>query len=384
VSATLLSAREVLLRAREVLEPAGVAYKCAASLGALGIINSGLPSYSQAGKFITVYCSDADQAVGLAAELDAATFGLAGPEVPYDLPFRTGGLVFYRYGSFAGTTIRDPRGRWRPDRREAGGAVPSWVANPFPQVAPGADDDGPIGLRFLVTQALAQRGKGGVYEALDLDAQPARLCILKEGRRHGETQWDGSDGFRRVGHEATALRDLLRRGVPVPQVLGEFEQGGNRYVALEKLDGEPLVRRRGHRTNRRPWPLVGRISREIVKLLQQIHDAGWVWRDCKPDNLLLGQDRIRPIDFEGACRIDETSVIPWGSIAYTPRHILAGNGRQAGWQEDDFAAAVATFQLGTGVVPSPSKTDWASHLLKARCPARLRDQLLSVLTPTPS
>ena len=38
-----------------------------------------------------------------------------------------------------------------------------------------------------------QRGKGGVYQALDLNVNPPRLCLIKEGRKHGELTWDGRD-----------------------------------------------------------------------------------------------------------------------------------------------------------------------------------------------
>ena len=67
-----------------------------------------------------------------------------------------------------------------------------------------------IGIDLLPFKALAQRGKGGVYQAADLLVSPARLVIMKEGLRHGETDWLGQDGFRRSQHEGRVLRSLLR------------------------------------------------------------------------------------------------------------------------------------------------------------------------------
>jgi hypothetical protein len=380
ISATILSAGDVLDRARAVLDRAGVAYKCTETLGVVALLNTGLPSYSQTGKFITVYCRNADEAVGLAAELDAATAGLPGPEAPFDLPYRRGGLVYYRYGSFSAHTVRDPQGRWRADRREAGFAVPSWIKNPFPEAEPPNDSDGPLGLTYLVTRALAQRGKGGVYEALDLDASPARLVILKEGRPHGETQWDGTDGFWRIGYEAAVLRDLRAHDVSVPDVLAEFSQGGNHYVVLEKIAGAPLLDRNPRRTRRLTWRETRAVSNRLDEILDRIHAAGWVWRDCKPDNLLCEGDRLRPIDFEGACPTHQTEVVPWGTFAYTPRAIAEGERRTSGWLEDDFSAAAVLFRLGTGAPPDPEAQDRTARLARSRCPAEMlayREQALA-------
>ncbi len=39
---------------------------------------------------------------------------------------------------------------------------------------------------ILAYEAISQRGKGGVYRALDISVSPIRLCVLKEGRKDGK------------------------------------------------------------------------------------------------------------------------------------------------------------------------------------------------------
>src|SRR5207247_634689 len=71
---------------------------------------------------------------------------------------------------------------------------------------------------FHVLRALVQRGKGGVYQAIDAQSNPPRLCLLKEGRKHGEVSWDGRDGAWRVRNEERVLSQLLNHGMNVPKV----------------------------------------------------------------------------------------------------------------------------------------------------------------------
>ena len=100
---------------------------------------------------------------------------------------------------------------------------------------------GLISHNLLVLKAKAQRGKGGVYEAIDLSVSPARSVIIKEGRRNGETAWDGKDGYARIKHESRVLRMLGAAGIPVAQIFHEFSRDGNLYLVLEKIVGRPLL-----------------------------------------------------------------------------------------------------------------------------------------------
>src|SRR5205814_9646725 len=132
-------------------------------------------------------------------------------------------------------SIRAPGGRRYRDQRAPGQAVPRWLEDPFRKPrSKNSKWRGLISRNLLVFKAKAQRGKGGVYEAVDLTVLPVRRAIIKQGRRHGETNWDGRDGHALVKHEARVLRKLRKAGLPVPQVLREFTKDRNRYLVLEQ------------------------------------------------------------------------------------------------------------------------------------------------------
>jgi Protein kinase domain len=389
VSATILSAHEVFGCIYPILRKSEVLFKVPCRLELLIFLNSGIPNFSQVGKFVTVYPQREGEAVDLARELHEATRGLTGPKIPFDVPYRKNSLVFYRYGSFSQAfrkstrgVIIDPAGRTHRDVRDRVHAVPKWLSDPFQQrrrkrifrIA------SPIGSDFLPFKALAQRGKGGVYEAVDLSVSPARLVIVKEGRRHGETDWLGHDGFARTQHEARVLRLLRQRGLPVPEVIREFSKCGNRYLILQKIPGCALLPQHRKQPRRHSWRRAMTLLNQLRQLLKAIHAAGYVWRDCKPDHIFISGGKIFLIDFEGACRISDTGVLPWGSHPYLPTiYRKQFGGRRPGTLEDDYALGVILFQFLSGKFPPTSARSRAAIYQRTRCPDHLRIEIQRLL-----
>lgn len=387
VSATVLSAAEVLSRVQPVLRKYDAFFKVPSRPELLASLNSGLPEFSQIGKFLTVYPCSTAEATSLARELHLATRGLPGPRIPFDAPYRPGSLVHYRYGAFRRSTrnrggvIRHPSGRWLPDQRAHGRAVPAWLEDPFQRARnKPLLRRGPIGLELIAYKARMQRGKGGVYEALDLSVSPARRVILKEGRRHGETDWLGRDGYARIKHEARVLRSLRKAGLPVPHIFREFVQNGNRYLVLERIAGRPIIPFARKHPRQFSWRRAQKILERLSPILSRMHAAGWVWRDCKPSHIFFHRGQLRLIDFENACRMNENRVSPWGSPDYVSPAIAKNFRRRAGTTEDDYAIGVIAFQFGTGKFPPVEKRRRAALYRRTKCPDLLRKKIDRLLT----
>lgn len=366
VPATVLTAGEVLGAVAPLLQRRGVLYKATATLEELEMLNSGIHyGYSQVGKFLTVYPRDEGEAVLLARALHRLTRGMEAPAVPFDLLYRGGGCVYYRYGAFRALgveggadadahVIRDPEGRLVPDRRDRA-EPPPWVADPLALRRPRRPKTpaaSPLKTTYRAFRALAQRGRGGVYHAVDLSAAPPRLCVLKEGRRAGEMGLDGRDGFWRVRHEARVLASLVRAGVEVPRPYGSFEAEGHYYVAAEFVAGESLDALLGRRRRRLPVAEALRCGESLARLVARIHEAGWVWRDCKPGNVVVTEGgRLRPLDFEGACRVGSPDPLPWGTPAFAPPESGAESRGRSRLPEDLYALGAVVYFLLAGRTP---------------------------------
>jgi hypothetical protein len=366
VPATVLTAGRVLQTVAPLLRRRGVLYKAPASLAELDKLNCGLfYGYSQVGKFLTVYPRTNEEALLLAEGLYQLTRRMTTPAVPFDMKYRADGCVYYRYGAFKVLeveglngertyAIRDPEGNLVPDTRDSA-IMPGWAPDPFlcererEAHAPAVT---PLRTTFKAFRALAQRGRGGVYQALDLSVTPPRLCILKEGRRNGEVGWDGRDGFWRVRHEGRVLAALRGVGVNVPRVLSSFKAEENYYIAVEFIEGESLDHWLSRRRRRLAVSVALRCAVELARLVSRVHAAGWVWRDCKPGNVRITKGgEFRLLDFEGACTIESPDPMPWGTPAYSPPEGNDAFRGQSRLPEDLYALGATIYLLLAGRPP---------------------------------
>lgn len=153
--------------------------------------------------------------------------------------------------------------------------------------------------RFLVDAPLGAGGHGIVLLATDpVLGRPVALKLLREA-----TQAD-AERRRRFLREAQTMAKLVHENIIVVHEVGTHE--GQDYVAMEYVAGSTLAR----------WQ-VGRSWRDIVGLYVRVgrglafaHDAGFVHRDFKPENVLVGDDgRVRVTDFGLAAMIDGNAAI---------------------------------------------------------------------------
>ena len=401
VSATVLTANDTLEKIAPLLQRRGPMFKAPISLQELNRINAGIYyGYTQIGKVITVYPRDDEELIFLAECLHDLTAGMIAPAVPFDLRLHPDSCIYYRYGGFERLeiedpdgrrllAIRDPNGRLVPDLRDTEMARPDWVSDPFaarrrdlsapPLVTP-------LQTTYRAFQALTQRGKGGVYRAYDLSRTPPRLCILKEGRRGGEVGWDGRDGVWRVRHEERVLRSLSAAGIAAPRVYSSFEAEQNYYLVTECLRGETLQSFLHRRRRRLPVSVGIRYARRLATLLSRIHSTGWAWRDCKPTNLIISRrGELRPLDFEGACPVDQPDPSPWGTPGFIPpefREDPAAGRVESRVPEDLYALGALIYLLLTGEIPD-SENFRPLRKLRRGVPAAICDLVSELLSPVP-
>ncbi len=127
------------------------------------------------------------------------------------------------------------------------------------------------------------------------------------------------------------------------------------------------------------WRRAQKILDQIEPLLQAVHAAGWVWRDCKPSHIFVDRAAVRLIDFEIACRIGDRRASPWGSTDYLPPGQREKSRRCPGTLEDDYALGVIAFQFMCGQFPPRGARKRASFYRRAGCPASLRSRIENLL-----
>lgn len=368
VSATRLSAPEVVHRTAAVLVRAGCAFKTARDLQTVEEMTSGNYDRAQCGKIVTVYPRDDDQLRELAARLDDATAGLPGPAILSDRPYRKGSLVHYRFGGFSGVPVlsndgsfevrlRAPDGTLTDDHRKAWFSPPPWAPLPFPG-EPGrpatAQGAKPVLLadRFVVREAIRHSARGGVYRALD--QRTGAEVVVKQARAHVAVNVTGEDAracLRREAANLTALSGLCT------ELVASFEEDGHAFLVQSLVPGQPLtswVTERRAEPGFVPVPQVLALARKLGELLDAVHRRGLVYQDFTPNNIMVTpEDRLVLIDAEWATtpgtRILRAHTPGFGAPEQTAEPRV---GPAYGTEVDRYALGGVLYFLATGIPPS--------------------------------
>jgi hypothetical protein len=261
-----------------------------------------------------------------------------------------------------------PREAPRPTPVPEAAAPPGAEAGEFP---PGTS----VG-SYQIERCLGTGGMGAVYLAHRTGLEePVALKVMLPALLLDETA------------QEIFLREIeITRSLRHPNIVGLLDFGkheGRFYFALEycaRGSAEALRRARGGRLS---LPLVLHIASDALEGLAAAHDAGFVHRDLKPDNLLLTEDgRARIADFglaksfqqSGLSGMTATGAIA-GTFYYMPREQLTSF-RSVRPVSDVWSMAATLYNLLTGSYARdfPPEVDPLSVILRGGCvPLRRRD-----------
>lgn len=177
--------------------------------------------------------------------------------------------------------------------------------------------------------------------------RPDRSVVAKSSRDQDDFRW----GLERFSQEA---KSLARFDHPnVARAFRYFTAQGTGFLVMEYIDGGPL----GEMLLSKGTLSQAEIERHVLPVLdglEQLHDAGLLHRDVKPDNIVLRDDGSPVLVDFGAARQEagarSRSVTSLVTRGYAPLEQYSTNARQ-GPATDIYAFAAVLFRCATGRTP---------------------------------
>jgi serine/threonine protein kinase len=152
--------------------------------------------------------------------------------------------------------------------------------------------------RYRIIARLGQGGFARTYTAQDIQNPENPPCVIKEiPFPQSENPRVLERARRQFQREARALQTLGNNS-RIPELFNHFEENGNFYLVQEFMEGTPLSQelppgQRGTEAQAIAF------LREILEILNSIHQANVIHRDITPSNLIRRQTdlQIVLIDF---------------------------------------------------------------------------------------
>lgn len=273
--------------------------------------------------------------------------------------------------------------------------VRALVRAPRPKVYdhPGRSHDAPyliangerIADRFDVIKPLGQGGRGFVYRARDsvsgaevlfkcnkyvYDSGSAFALELQTRRLELEHEFDVLKTFAaRTGMLPQPVALVRGRGRGSWFDLAPALAPGEPFVVMEWVKGIPLLDLLPHpflgyegardASNRLPPRFVLRLVAQIAELIGRFHEAGYLYQDLKPENVLYDAkaENVYMVDFAGACPRTATGDLDKSHVAFgVQTHGFAAPEFAHLWERSDhrfdiYSLGATAYHLLTGVNP---------------------------------
>ncbi len=236
-----------------------------------------------------------------------------------------------------------------------------------------------LGGRYKIVRELARGGFGITYLAEDTHTSHSPCVIKKLDPQNADIE-TAKILFKR---EASALFHL-QQNQQIPRYFDYFEQDQSYYLVQEYIEGKTLQNLLYKKWSKHKVIL---FLREILKILQYLHQINIIHRDVKPSNIMMRKEdrKFVLIDFGAVKQLDprhsyqqqqlytQTMI---GTPGYAPQEQLAG---RPAYNSDIYGLGMTAIQLLTGIHPRSLERDERDKIIWPNN-VDIDDLLASILT----
>lgn len=241
--------------------------------------------------------------------------------------------------------------------------------------------------RYQTIQVLGAGGFGETFLAEDTYMPSRRRCVIKQLKPVTNNPQMYQLIQQRFQREAATLESLGDGSDQIPKLYAYFSENGQFYLVQEWIPGHTLGRKVATE-----GPLDESAVREILvsllQVLDYVHSKRIIYRDIKPDNIILSQISGKPvlIDFGAVKETMTTTVNFQGKTTYSI--VLGTPGFMAPEQaagrpiyaSDIYSLGMTAIYLLTGKLPQELDTDsQTDEILWQRYALNVSPSLVAVL-----
>lgn len=176
---------------------------------------------------------------------------------------------------------------------------------------------------YIIEEAIARSGFGATFRALRVDDEK-QLLIKQMLDQASYDQFRGAllKAFKR---EANFLRKIKHPAFP--RGFEYFERNKSFYLVMDFINGKELAKAvEDYRSQKGTVEdgLIVYIAIQIAEALEIMHNQGYIYRDLKPQNVMLDgiSSRVKLIDFGTLYHRSDTDPLIFESEGYTPPDLL--------------------------------------------------------------
>jgi serine/threonine protein kinase len=208
--------------------------------------------------------------------------------------------------------------------------------------------------RYRLLKPLGQGGFGKTFLAQDEYQSTKALCVVKQILpNHNNPQVT-----ERFQQETQRLAEVGEHP-QIPQLLNHFEQDGQCFIVQEWIDGSTLEQEAVEQLfdEGEVWALL----RDLLPILQYLHDRNIIHRDIKPANIIrrrhtgatdCSSHSFVLVDFGAAKQIDEMQPVSTGTIIGSAEYAAPEQIRgRAVFASDLYSLGVTCLHLLTQMSP---------------------------------
>jgi CHASE2 domain-containing sensor protein len=212
--------------------------------------------------------------------------------------------------------------------------------------------------QYLLLRSLGSGGFGQTFLAEDTTQVGAPKCVIKQFKPIAQDKSFLKIARRLFFNEVEVLKKLGSCD-RIPTLLNDFEEDGQFYLVQEYIEGRPLSDELAIYQRLEETQVIA-LLRDVLEVLDFVHQNNVIHRDIKPSNLIRRQHdgRIVVIDF-GAVKEIQTQIaqdtgntkltVGIATEGYGSTEQLSGKPR---FNSDIYALGMTAIQALTGLHPS--------------------------------